>query len=104
MNFLGVQTPPDPLLTKAWKISTISALGQNCANCGQHENIEMHHIKHIRTINLKLSKFDQLAARINRKQIPLCRPCHTKVHNGTYNGMSLKHFNYIKWKGSPKWA
>jgi len=34
-------------------------------------------------------------ARINRKQVPLCRPCHQKVHKGTYAGMSLRHFQYI---------
>jgi predicted HNH restriction endonuclease len=69
-----------------------------------NRNIEMHHIKSIKTINPKLSKFDQLAARINRKQIPLCRGCHLKVHQGKYQGLSLKHFRYIKWKGTPKWA
>jgi predicted HNH restriction endonuclease len=56
----------------------------------------MHHIKHIKTINVKLSKFDQMAARVNRKQIPLCQECHKKVHQGKYQGMSLKHFIYLK--------
>jgi hypothetical protein len=104
MKFYGTLSHPDPLLVKIWKISTISALGQSCANCNNSENVEMHHIKHIRTINVKLSKFDQLAARVNRKQIPLCRPCHIKVHQGKHQGMSLKHFQYIRWKGTPKWA
>jgi hypothetical protein len=64
----------------------------------------MHHIRHIRTINPKLNPFDQLAARINRKQIPLCRECHRKVHLGKHQGMSLRHFTYIKWKGTAKWS
>lgn len=104
MRFYGTKVHPDPMLDKIWKISTISALGQGCANCGSRENIEMHHIKHIRTINVKLSKFDQMAARINRKQIPLCRPCHNRVHQGEHQGLSLRHFIYIKWKGTPKWS
>jgi hypothetical protein len=104
MRFYGTRTHPDPMLDKIWKISTISALGQGCANCGTRSNIEMHHIKHIRTVNVKLSKFDQMAARVNRKQIPLCRKCHVKVHQGKHQGMSLRNFIYIKWKGNPKWS
>ena len=38
----------------------------------------------------------KMMARINRKQVPLCRPCHLKVHRGNYLGMSLQHFKYIK--------
>jgi group II intron reverse transcriptase/maturase len=95
---------PDPLQKKNWKISTISALGMPCGNCGSSHNIEMHHIKHIKTINLKLSPFDQLAARVNRKQIPLCRSCHQQVHRGQHHGLSLKHFYTLKWKGHPKWS
>jgi predicted HNH restriction endonuclease len=75
-----------------------------CANCNETNNIEMHHIKHIKTINLKLSPFDKMAARVNRKQIPLCRTCHLQVHRGKHQGMSLQHFYTLPWKGSPKWS
>ena len=27
----------------------------------------------------------------NRRQVPLCRACHDKVHAGEYNGPSLKN-------------
>jgi hypothetical protein len=102
MRFYGTKTIADPLDKKNWKISTISTLGQPCANCGAAENIEMHHIRHIKTINVKLSQFDQMVARVNRKQIPLCSNCHDRVHSGKHAGMSLKNFTYIKWKGQPK--
>ena len=49
----------DPLLAKIWKISSINPLDQACANCGDDRFIEMHHIKHIKTINPKLSSFDK---------------------------------------------
>lgn len=104
LGFYGTTKYKDPLAAKDWKVSTISAMGQNCANCGHKENIEMHHIRHIRTVNLKLSRFDQMAARINRKQIPLCKRCHRQVHLGKHQGMSLKNFTYIKWKGKAKWS
>lgn len=104
LDFRGTEYHRDPLARKNWKISTISALGQPCANCGSSNQIEMHHIKNIRTINVKLDSFSKMMARVNRKQIPLCHSCHLRVHNGTYLGMSIRHFNYIKWEGQAKWS
>jgi group II intron reverse transcriptase/maturase len=103
MSFLGLSPEGDSLQVK-WKVSTLTALGQCCANCGDTLHIEMHHLKHLRTLNLKLDSFGKMMARINRKQVPLCKPCHRRVHQGTSAGMSLRHFNYIKWEGTPKWS
>jgi len=96
----------DPLRVKDWKVSTLTALDQNCANCASFINVEMHHVRHLKTMNAKLTSFDRMMAKINRKQVPLCRKCHNIVHNvfGTYVGFSLKHFNYIKWQGQAKWS
>lgn len=94
----------DPLQRIEWNISTISALGQPCANCGTDKNIEMHHLKHIKSINVKLDSMGKMMAKINRKQVPLCKECHNRVHNGSYTGFSLKHFHHIQWKGEAKWA
>jgi len=69
-------------------------MGQPCASCGSENSVEMHHIKHIRTIDSNLSQKDKMVARINRKQVPLCHTCHTDVHKGTYTGKSLKHLKY----------
>lgn len=93
MLFLGAASFKDPYTIVHRWIRTKSSFGQACANCNSWDNIEMHHVKHIRTINLKLNSFDQLLARVNRKQVPLCRRCHADVHAGKYSGMSLKHFN-----------
>lgn len=101
MEFLGAGDYKDPLSVKDWKISSLSAMGQSCSNCGEPNNVEMHHLKHLRTLNTKLDSFGQMMARINRKQVPLCRECHVKVHAGTYHGMSIRHFKYIKWQGKP---
>jgi hypothetical protein len=102
-NFSG-EPEIDPLSRKDWKVSRISALGQNCANCASTVNVEMHHLKHLKTMNAKLDSFGKMMASINRKQVPLCRPCHVKVHNGEYVGMSLHNFQRIKWEGTAKWA
>jgi len=90
MDFATKMEPVDPLYAGLWKIRTIKSLGEKCSSCGSTHNLEMHHLKHIRTINVKLSPFDKDLAMINRKQILLCKDCHTKVHKGEYKGKSLK--------------
>ena len=102
MNFQG-SSSEDPTRIKDWRVSTLTALGQCCSNCGSRLNIEMHHLKHLKTMNAHLDSFGKAMARINRKQVSLCRPCHWKVHKGEYAGMSLKYFNSIKWQGEAKW-
>jgi hypothetical protein len=105
MKFQG-STTKDPLRTKDWVVPTLSSLDQCCSNCGTFQKVEMHHLKHLKTMNARLDSFGRMMARINRKQVPLCRPCHMLVHNvfGEYAGMSLKHFSYLKWNGLPKWV
>ena len=114
MNFSG-EPEIDPLARKDWKVSTRTSLGQCCANCASTVNVEMHHLKHLKTMNTKLDSCTPLPplppptvgergqggggkmmASINRKQVPLCKPCHIKVHKGDYLGMSLQHFQHIK--------
>jgi hypothetical protein len=103
-KFMGYRGDRDPLAVMDWKISTLDNMGQGCANCGESDRVEMHHVKHIKTINPRLSSFDKLLARINRKQVPLCRRCHLQVHMGTYTGRPLGHFYYIPFQGEAKWS
>ena len=49
----------------------------------------MHHVKHVRKQGFRYQGFRQQMALLNRKQIPLCKNCHQKVHAGLYNGPSL---------------
>ena len=53
MNFQGTGYEKDPLMVKNWKVSTLTALDQCCANCGTFNKIEMHHLKHLKTMNAK---------------------------------------------------
>ncbi len=63
----------------------------NCAICGsqEQENVEMHHVRHIRKRGEKVQGFTLYMAAINRKQVPVCRKCHREIHNGKYDGASL---------------
>lgn len=63
-------------------------LTQHCAICGNENNVEYHHVKHIRVG--KTTGFTQLMNQLNRKQIPVCQQCHNNIHKGKYDGMSLR--------------
>jgi len=95
MKFQGSEDINDrnfnPFNSINWRVSTKTNFDFPCAACGSNTNIEMHHIKHIKTLNVKLSEFDKAVARVNRKQVPLCRPCHMEVHKGVYVGSPLNH-------------
>ena len=98
MNFMGTDDHNDPnfdpfKVTK-WRVSSKTNFDFDCAACGNSPT-EMHHIKHIKTLNNRLNSFDSAVARVNRKQIPLCKECHLKVHKGEYVGSPLKHWKPV---------
>jgi len=77
----------DPLATTRWKIRTISSLDKDCIIRGAKDKIEMHHIRSLKTSETR-SYVQQLKA-MNRKQIPVCKDCHDKIHSGEYDGVAL---------------
>ena len=89
MQFLIRPSSVDPTNAIKWQIHSVKPLESSCASCNSQVKVEMHHLKHIKTINVKLNSFDQNMAKINRKQIPLCHNCHQLVHKGQYSGLSL---------------
>ncbi|EJE8548119.1 hypothetical protein M5238_002852 [Vibrio vulnificus] len=76
------------------QLRTRSKLNAPCCICGETHGIEMHHVKHIRKMGTTNKGFTKLMAKINRKQIPVCQPCHNKIHKGTYDGIALKDFKH----------
>ena len=67
-----------------WGVRTRATFLEGCRICSSHMDVEMHHLKHIRTLNIKLKGIDKEMASINRKQIPVCKQCHLKIHAGEY--------------------
>ena len=68
-----------------------SSLGLPCTICDSEDvPVEMHHVKHVRKQGFRYGGFHQQMALLNRKQIPLCKNCHKKVHAGLYDGPSLE--------------
>lgn len=68
-----------------------SPLGLSCIVCNsENKPVEMHHAKHVRKNGYRYKGFHQQMSLLNRKQVPLCKDCHQKVHSGKYNGPSLE--------------
>jgi len=61
-----------------------AVLDSTCTVCGTSENIEMHHVRKLResTRAIKMDYMTSMMSRMNRKQIPICKPCHIKYHRG----------------------
>lgn len=73
-----------------YQVRSRSRLGWPCAICGTEDDVEMHHLKHIRKVGTKKpAGFAHIMARLNRKQIPVCRVCHSAIHAGRYDQIRL---------------
>jgi group II intron reverse transcriptase/maturase len=77
----------DPFVVKYYSVRSNHVWDQNCIICREQKNIEMHHVRHLR--KKKVKGFTQIMQQLNRKQIPVCRDCHLKIHMGQYN--DIKH-------------
>lgn len=75
-----------------------SKLGKPCCTCGETmEQIVMHHVRHIRKLSHKreATGFNRILRAINRKQVPVCKTCHGKIHRGEYDDLKLSELAYI---------
>lgn len=83
--------PSVPLEEVYWSLRTKSKLNECCVICKSTENVQMHHIKALKSeYNKKVSGFTKVMIAMNRKQIPVCQNCHIKIHKGLYDGLNLK--------------
>jgi group II intron reverse transcriptase/maturase len=96
----AVAITKDPLknLEEVWNAKfTKTNLNAPCVICGSEERVEMHHVRKIRDLKNPKNKLDfytrQMAA-INRKQVPLCRDHHIRLHNNTWTLEERRAFNY----------
>jgi hypothetical protein len=72
-----------------------SKLGRPCCICLATVGVAMHHVRHIRKMTERQARgFTALLAKLNRKQVPVCRECHRKIHDGTYDGLKLSDLAY----------
>jgi hypothetical protein len=88
--------PPNiDLLSWQWALRTRSKMGFPCLICGGYENVEMHHVRHIRKMGAKRpTGFTAVMRALNRKQVPVCEKCHDGIHRGDYDGISMQDLAY----------
>ena len=63
---------------------TLRTLQSECYICGGEEALEMHHVKKLsnRSNAIKTNYLTRIMSTMNRKQIPVCVPCHHDIHKG----------------------
>lgn len=80
----------DPAKIKYFSIRSHFTLDKPCCVCGTDQNVEMHHIRHLRKDAPGAdNRLKRLFLQVKRKQIPVCRPCHKVIHDGKYDGRKL---------------
>ena len=61
-------------------------LADECELCGATEDIQVHHVRALRDLNVKGQRdkplWVQTMAARRRKTLVVCRPCHTDIHAG----------------------
>nr|AZP40177.1 hypothetical protein [Ulva compressa] len=80
----------DPAKIKFYDVRSHFSLDKPCCVCGSDQNVEMHHIRHLRKdAPGPKNRLKRLLLQIRRKQIPVCRQCHKVIHDGKYDGRKL---------------
>ena len=64
-------------------------LADKCELCGSTVNVEVHHVRALRDLNVKgrreKPKWVQVMAARRRKTLVVCRTCHMDIHAGRWN-------------------
>jgi group II intron reverse transcriptase/maturase len=77
------------------RLRSRSKLGMPCCICNSAEQVEMHHVRHIRKIGgEKPIGINAILRTLNRKQLPVCAECQEKTHRGEYDGLRLSDLAY----------
>jgi len=92
--------PDIDLLKAETHMRSRSNIAKPCCICGEtldKVQIVMHHVRHIRKLSDKrqATGFNRVLRMLNRKQIPVCKTCHEKIHRGTYDSLKLADMAYL---------
>lgn len=88
-------SPEVDLVRTSVRLRTRSKLGLPCLVCGDPNKVQMHHVRHIRKMDGGEPKgFTRVMVALNRKQVPVCKACHERIHRGEYDGLRLKDLAY----------
>jgi hypothetical protein len=68
---------------------TQTGLLDSGASCGNGEQVEMPHVRHLRTRGQSVRGGRLYLAALSRTQLPVCHACHRAIHRGKDDGESL---------------
>jgi len=77
-----------PYFVFDYALRTRKLFNAQCSICGATSNIEMHHRRPLKA-SVTDNTFKGIVKNLTRKQIPLCKECHSKVHAGSYSGPGI---------------
>lgn len=77
--------PDAPFL---WSLRSKYRWSSFCCICQSGDDVEMHHRRPLRA-SATDNTWRGIIRNMTRKQIPLCKSCHVKVHQGTYDGPKI---------------
>lgn len=88
------------LIRSEMSMRSRSTIAKPCCICGDtmdKAQIVMHHVRHIRKLSDKrqATGFNRILRMLNRKQIPVCKACHERIHRGTYDHLKLSDMVYL---------
>lgn len=96
--FQGEKDPEIDLVRTWMKMRSRSKFEKPCCICGESAApIVMHHVRHIRKLSHQRvpTGFNRILRAINRKQIPVCKACHGKIHRGEHDHIKLSDLAYL---------
>jgi group II intron reverse transcriptase/maturase len=96
--FQGEKDPGIDLVRTWMKMRSRSKFEKPCCICGESAApIVMHHVRHIRKLSHQRvpTGFNRILRAINRKQIPVCKACHGKIHRGEHDHIKLSDLAYL---------
>merc|ERR1712146_313489 len=77
----GLENRKQAIRTACWD-------NPQCTICKTYSNVEMHHRRPIKQAKTD-GTLKGIESNLARKQIPLCKSCHIKVHAGNYDGPAI---------------
>ncbi len=83
----GPSTLNQVLDFKPWLRLTADPFSHGCVVCGRKDGVEIHHLRSIAGLRRSLRRgsanwFEAQMRAINRKQAPLCKEHHIRLHKG----------------------
>jgi hypothetical protein len=79
---------------------TLSQFDEPCLICETLDNIEIHHVRSVKNVRIKVRTYAQWEGASRRKSIPLCSGHHVALHSGKLSRGDIEKLAQYKGKAS----